>query len=108
MTTVHACSCAPTLIFAKRAVRQAIIPAMRKRKRKSTMLDRPAIQMRLANEGDLPGILALYAQPEIDNGDVLSNDDAQEIFARFANYPDYVLYVAEQNGVIVGSFALLI
>ena len=33
---------------------------------------------------------------------------AERIFARFARYPDYQLYVAEQDGRIVGTFALLI
>ena len=27
---------------------------------------------------------------------------------RFADYPDYTLYVAEQAGDVVGSFALLV
>ncbi len=39
---------------------------------------------------------------------VLPLHDAERIFARFARYPDYSLYVAEQDGRIVGSFALLI
>jgi GNAT superfamily N-acetyltransferase len=30
------------------------------------------------------------------------------VFERFQDYPDYSLYVAEQAGVIVGSFALLV
>jgi GNAT superfamily N-acetyltransferase len=66
------------------------------------------IRMRPATADDLPGVLALYAQPEIDDGNVLSVDEAAQLHARFAKYPDYTLYVAEQNKKIVGSFALLV
>ena len=64
--------------------------------------------IREAESSDLPGVLALYAQPDLDDGAVLPLHDAERIFARFARYPDYTLYVAEQDGRIVGSFALLI
>jgi GNAT superfamily N-acetyltransferase len=64
--------------------------------------------IRQADRADLPAVLALYAQPEIDDGDVLPLIEAERIFTRFARYPDYTLYVAEQGGRIVGSFALLI
>lgn len=64
--------------------------------------------IREADRHDLPGVLALYAQPDLDDGIVLSLHDAERIFARFARYPDYALYIAEQDGRIVGSFALLI
>lgn len=72
------------------------------------MSDRVAIRVRPAGESDLPELLTLYAQPEIDNGDVLAVDEAQRLFRRFADYPDYTLFVAEQDGAIVGSFALLV
>lgn len=61
-----------------------------------------------AQKTDLPGVLALYAQPEIDDGEVLPILEAEAIFARFARYPDYSLYVARDGDAIVGSFALLI
>jgi len=57
---------------------------------------------------DLPIAIRLYAQPDFDNGKTLPLDDARKLLARFARYPDYTLYVAEQAGRIVGSFALLI
>lgn len=66
------------------------------------------LTIREAERADLPGVLALYAQPDLDDGVVLPLHDAERIFARFARYPDYTLYVAEQDGRIVGSFALLI
>jgi len=70
--------------------------------------DASGITMRAATEHDLPDVLRLYAQPDFDNGKTLSLDDARKLFARFARYPDYTLYVAEQGGRVVGSFALLI
>ena len=66
------------------------------------------VRIRVADIDDLAGVLALYAQPDIDDGDVLQVDQAAHIFQRFAHYPDYTLYVAELDGQIVGSFALLI
>lgn len=64
--------------------------------------------IREAKEADLPHVLSLYAQPEIDNGKVLSLDEAKQTFRRFADYPDYRLFVAEEESVVVGSCALLI
>ena len=57
---------------------------------------------------DLPAVLALYAQPDLDNGHVLPVDEARRILKRFADYPDYTLYVAERGDAVVGSFALLV
>jgi GNAT superfamily N-acetyltransferase len=67
-----------------------------------------ALTIREATRADLPGVLALYAQPDLDNGRVLPLQEAESLFARFAQYPDYKLYVAEQDRQIVGTFALLI
>ena len=72
------------------------------------MIDLDTISIRAADSGDLPGVLALYAQPGMDDGRILSIGEAERLFARFSRYPDYTLYVAEQAGRIVGSFALLI
>ncbi|WP_051356794.1 GNAT family N-acetyltransferase [Azorhizobium doebereinerae] len=67
-----------------------------------------AITMRPATEDDLPAVLALYAQPGMDDGKTLPMAEARALFARFARYPDYVLYVAEDAGAVVGTLALLI
>lgn len=67
------------------------------------------IHVRAATEADLPAVLTLYAQPGIDADDeILPIDKARAIFARFATYPDYTLYVAEADRRVVGSFALLV
>ncbi|MEJ2624972.1 MAG: GNAT family N-acetyltransferase [Pseudolabrys sp.] len=65
------------------------------------------LHIRAAQRADLPGVLALYAQPDFDGGSVLPLEEAEHIFARFARYPDYTLYVAEHDKQIVGTFALL-
>jgi GNAT superfamily N-acetyltransferase len=67
-----------------------------------------AINVRAATAADIPAALALYAQPDLDNGKVLTVEDAVALFERFARYPDYTLYVAEQDGAVVGTFALLV
>ena len=72
------------------------------------MIDLDTISIRAADTGDLPGVLALYAQPDFDDGHVLPIHEAERLFARFSRYPDYTLYAAEQGGRIIGSFALLI
>ena len=72
------------------------------------MSEQSAIRVRAAVEEDLPAVLDLYAQPDFDRGKVLPLDEAARLFARFARYPDYTLYVAERDGCIVGSFALLV
>lgn len=64
--------------------------------------------VRPATEDDLEGVIALYGQPGLDDGVVLSQPEAKAIFARFAKYPSYTLYVAELGGAVVGTFALLI
>ena len=64
--------------------------------------------IRPATEGDLEGVVALYGQPGLDDGEILAFPEAKAIFARFATYPSYMLYVAELGGAVVGTFALLI
>ena len=72
------------------------------------MADALAIAVRPAAEADLPAVLALYAQPGMDDGRMLPLADARRLLARFAAYPDYTLYVAEREREIVGTFALLV
>jgi GNAT superfamily N-acetyltransferase len=71
--------------------------------------------MREATEDDLPAVLALYAQPAMDDGRVLTLEDAQLVLAQFRQYPSYRLWVAceaspdaDSGGDVVGTYALLI
>jgi ribosomal protein S18 acetylase RimI-like enzyme len=66
------------------------------------------IHIREASKADLPDILRLHAQPEMDDGQVLSISDAEQVLDRMARYPDYHLYVAIRDDDVVGTFALLI
>jgi GNAT superfamily N-acetyltransferase len=72
------------------------------------MLDQAKLLIRSAGEEDLQKVLNLYAQPAFDAGNVLPIDTARAVLRRFADYPDYTLYVAERDGEVVGSFALLV
>ncbi|NBW48900.1 MAG: GNAT family N-acetyltransferase [Betaproteobacteria bacterium] len=67
-----------------------------------------SVHIRQAGEADLPAVLALYAQPDLDNGQVLSEDEARAVFAQFACYPNYRLFVALRDDKVVGTFALLV
>ena len=72
------------------------------------MPDSAPVEVRKASATDIPAVLALYAQPDLDDGNVLTVDQGVALFERFARYPDYTLYVAEQDDEVVGSFALLV
>lgn len=72
------------------------------------MLDQAILLIRPAAPADLQMVLELYAQPELDAGVVLPVETATQLLDRFADYPDYTLYVAERGGDIVGTFALLV
>ncbi|MDQ2083625.1 GNAT family N-acetyltransferase [Xanthobacteraceae bacterium Astr-EGSB] len=67
-----------------------------------------SLLIRPATAADLPAVLALYAQPDMDDGDVLPVPEAERLFARFVAYPDYTLYVVEDGPRVVGTFALLV
>ena len=68
-----------------------------------------ALQIRLAEEADLPAVLALYAQPGMDDEHVLPLPEAQRIWREFQRYPSYRLFVAnEADGTVVGTYALLV
>ena len=67
-----------------------------------------SISCRVASKADLPEILHLYSQPDMDDGNVLSLSQAEVIFERMEHYPNYKLFVAVCENGIVGTFALLI
>lgn len=70
-----------------------------------------SLLIREATLQDLPRVLALYTQPGLEDEQVLSEEQAREIYAQFARYPSYRLFVAcdaGQPGLVRGSYALLI
>jgi len=66
------------------------------------------VHFREASKADLPDVLRLLAQPDLDDGQVLSLAEAERVFDRMARYPDYRIVVAIRDDRIVGTFALLI
>ena len=67
-----------------------------------------SVIFRPASAVDLPSVLALYAQPDMDNGKVLALEEAEQLFAQFSHYPNYRLFVACLDEVVIGTYALLI
>jgi len=70
-----------------------------------------SLLIREATDDDLPAVLALYAQPGMDDGQVLTLAKARALLARFRQYPSYRLWVAcdpAQGDEVVGTYALLI
>ncbi|MDI9861324.1 GNAT family N-acetyltransferase [Flectobacillus roseus] len=63
--------------------------------------------IRQATISDLPSILQLYAEV-LDKGQVLSLSEAEVLFQKMSSYPNYKVYVAEQEHQVIGTFALLI
>lgn len=67
-----------------------------------------SVSCREASKEDIPGVLRLYAQPDLDNGKTLPLSEAERHFERMADYPDYKIHVAFSDTQLVGTFALLI
>jgi ribosomal protein S18 acetylase RimI-like enzyme len=66
------------------------------------------LAIRKATRDDLAAVLELYAEPEMDDGQVLDISKAEKLFERLQSYPNYSIYVAEVGAEAVGTFALLI
>jgi GNAT superfamily N-acetyltransferase len=64
--------------------------------------------IREAVASDLPAILSLYGQPDIDNGKVLDLETAETIFRKISSYPYYRLFVAYSEEHVVGAYSLTI
>jgi len=65
------------------------------------------VLIREASASDLPDLMRLYAQPDLD-GKALPVPDAQRIFERIARYPNYKIFVAVNEAQVAGTFALLV
>jgi GNAT superfamily N-acetyltransferase len=69
------------------------------------------LQIREGTVEDLPQVLGLYAQLGQDDGQVLDIESAREIYAQFARYPSYRLFVASDEQApnrVLGSYTLLV
>ena len=63
--------------------------------------------IREAHKTDLSSILHLYATV-LDKGETLTLTDAHNYFDKMILYPNYKVFVAEKDDLIIGTFALLI
>jgi GNAT superfamily N-acetyltransferase len=69
------------------------------------------IDIREAQDADLPAMLTLYAQPGMNDGRVIDIDEAQAIFHTIKRYPSYRLFLAHDTAAphrLLGSYALLV
>jgi GNAT superfamily N-acetyltransferase len=66
------------------------------------------LTIRQAALEDLPMVLPLYRYLGMDDGTILDITEARSLFLRIAAYPDYKVYMAEIEGEVIGTFALLI
>lgn len=65
------------------------------------------MKIRTAEIQDLPHVLSLYAQPSMDNGKVLSLEEAQNLFSKNA-HTEQTLYIVEHESTIIASFTIII
>lgn len=63
--------------------------------------------IKIATQDDLPGILKLYMHLEETNAVTLSLSQAKIAFKKISSYPNYCIYVAFKNDLMVGTFSLL-
>ncbi|MDB9529044.1 GNAT family N-acetyltransferase [Oscillatoria sp. CS-180] len=66
------------------------------------------LHIRSATPADLPAVLRLYQQPDLDDGHVSSLDEAEKFLQKIDQYPNYCMFVAEADNRIVGTFMLLV
>lgn len=65
-------------------------------------------RIREARIKDLGQILSIYRDAGIDIWGSLTLKDVRKIYKKMKSYPNYKVYLAESDGVIRGTFALLI
>lgn len=66
------------------------------------------ISIRIAGSADLPQVIPLLSLLDSPGTPPLTHDEAGDILARMATYPDYRLFIAEAAGQPVGIYSLLI
>ncbi|MEM1308715.1 MAG: GNAT family N-acetyltransferase [Cyanobacteria bacterium P01_H01_bin.153] len=66
------------------------------------------LTIRTATAADLPEVLRLYQQPDLDDGKALSMEQAIALWHKIQQYPSYRLIVAAWGDRIVGTFTLLV
>jgi N-acetylglutamate synthase-like GNAT family acetyltransferase len=67
-----------------------------------------SLNIRKATKDDLPTIFELYTAFEAEDAPMFDLEKTARIFTRTESYPNYAIYLAEMDGEIIGTFALLI
>ena len=65
-------------------------------------------RIREARIEDLSQVLSIYRDAGIDTRGSLTLKDARKLYKKMKGYPYYRVYLAESNGLVCGTFALLI
>ncbi len=66
------------------------------------------IKIRQAAKKDLPQMILLYRQPDMNGRKAASLKKAENIFLKAGKYPFYKVYAAVSGGEVVGTFCILI
>ena len=66
------------------------------------------LSIREADQFDLPEVLELLRELDLDGDKPMSQAEAMRLFDRIGDYPDYTIYLARKEGEAVGTYALLI
>jgi ribosomal protein S18 acetylase RimI-like enzyme len=66
------------------------------------------LEIRKARLEDIPSILRLYGPEGLKDQQILSVEEATQIFNKCLKYPNYSVYIASIEKKVVGTFELLI
>jgi GNAT superfamily N-acetyltransferase len=67
-----------------------------------------SIEIRDAEDHDLPGVLKVLAESGIDGGHSFTLEEAREHYARIRRWPNFRLLAAIADGEVAGTYSLLI
>jgi GNAT superfamily N-acetyltransferase len=67
-----------------------------------------SVEVREAAAEDIQQVLSVYKAAGLARCGQLNIEEAMAMHAKMAQYPNYHVFVAEQDGEVVGTFALLI
>lgn len=66
------------------------------------------LSIKEADRYDLPEVLRLLRELDLEGDKPMSQEEALRLFDRLGEYPDYKVYLARKEGEAVGTYALLI
>ena len=66
------------------------------------------IHIREAELSDIPALLELSKELDISGEETMPLEEAERLFNKISDYPDYTIYIAEIEEEPVGTYALLI